>query len=267
MSQSAINQSLNGSWGLNSSGDQGRGGSDNSRAAVNLYTYILPVIVFAGLLGNTLSSYTFLGKGLRNISSTVYVQAVLISDTGVLLSLLFVWLEVLGYRYNHMPHLCQFSVYWAYICTFLSVWYVVCITVENYITICHPTQIQTMCTVRRATIVTTCLAVFSMSAYLVSIFTTRVQRYFANGKNVPMCTPSPEHIASMVSYIDSFVTLLIPMVLITLMMIAISLSIIRSLRKKRKRSALPSKNKTKLASIPQVRVAKMLYILVITFLR
>ncbi|XP_069104799.1 neuropeptides capa receptor-like [Argopecten irradians] len=235
----------------------------------NSLSSYLPIIVFSGLIGNSLSSYAFMEKGLRNISSSVYVQAVLISDTGVLISLLFVWLEVLGYRFNHLPHLCQFLVYWGYICTFLSVWLVVCITVENYITICHPAKIRSMCTVRRATMVTTSLAFLAMLAYMVSIFTTTVQIYHVGGKTIPMCLPSPEllEIASMVAYIDTFITLLIPLILITLMLIAISLAICRSIRIKRKRSALKSsKNKMKMSTIPQVRVAKMLGVLSATFL-
>ncbi|OWF49676.1 neuropeptides capa receptor-like [Mizuhopecten yessoensis] len=234
-----------------------------------IHAYVLPIIVFSGLMGNSLSSYAFLEKGLRNISSSVYVQAVLISDTGVLISLLFVWLEVLGYRFNHMPNLCQFLVYWGYICTFLSVWLVVCITVENYVTICHPARIRSMCTVRRATMVTTSLAFFAMVAYLVSFFTTTVQVYKVGGRNIPMCLPSPElrDIASMVAYIDTFITLLIPLILITLMLVAISLAICRSIQNKRKRSALKSsKSKMKMSTIPQVRVAKMLGVLSATFL-
>ena len=62
--------------------------------AKGLMTYALPIIIIVGLMGNTASFLVFLGRELRKLSSSVYVIAVLTSDTGLLVGLLFVWLEV-----------------------------------------------------------------------------------------------------------------------------------------------------------------------------
>jgi hypothetical protein len=56
--------------------------------------YVLPCIILSGLLGNLASFLVFLGRDLRKLSSSIYVIASLTSDTGVLINLLFVWLEV-----------------------------------------------------------------------------------------------------------------------------------------------------------------------------
>lgn len=242
--------------------------TDNQLVYQFLQVYILPVIVFPGLLGNTLSACAFLVKDLRRISSTVYVLAVLVADNGVLISLLFVWMEVLGFRFNHEEGMCQFQVYWSYICTFLSVWFVVCITVENYITICHPTRITTMCTVRRAVVTTVSLLVFGLSFYAVFIVTTIVNVHNIGGRLVKMCEMGNQYTKLVVLFVnaDTTITLIVPLVLILFMLIAISLSVIKSVQMKKKRSVnQKNANNNRFKSIPQVRVAKMLYILSLTF--
>ncbi|KAK3094513.1 hypothetical protein FSP39_002712 [Pinctada imbricata] len=266
---SFYNETSNGSYNNISAFQQYYYASSGNKA-VGLFfqKYVLPIIVFIGLVGNSLSSSTFLGKELRKISSSVYVISVLFADTGVLSSLVFVWLEVLRIRINSEDGICQFLVYWSYVCSFLSVWFVVCITVENYITICHPTKIKTMCTLRRANIVTASLTVFAFTAYLPSIFSVEVVSVSVNGKHYRMCVPSPsnKNIVHFVAYADSVVTLIIPLVLIFFMLLAISLAILRSMQQKRRRSVATNLNeKQRFKNIPQLRVAKMLYVLSVTF--
>ncbi|XP_062566568.1 neuropeptides capa receptor-like isoform X2 [Saccostrea cucullata] len=246
-----------------------RGTMNNTQSIYRfLQVYVLPVIVFSGLIGNTLSACAFLVKELRRISSTVYVIAVLTADNGVLISLLFVWLEVLGFRFNHEEGMCQFQVYWSYICTFLSIWFVVCITVENYITICHPTRITSMCTVRRAVITTTSLLGFALSFYSVFIVTTTVNVHSFGERLVKMCEIGSKFTKLVVLFVnaDTAITFIIPLVLIMFMLIAISLSVIKSVQLKKKRCLnQKNSNNNRAKSIPQVRVAKMLYILSLTF--
>jgi hypothetical protein len=243
--------------------------NDNQLIFHVFQVYVLPVIVFPGLVGNTLSAKVFLTKDLRRISSTVYVLAVLIADNGVLISLLFVWMEVLGFRFNHEKGMCQFQVYWSYICTFISIWFIVCITVENYITICHPTRIASMCTVRRALIAALSLFVFALSFYAVFIVTTIVNVYNVSGRLLKMCETGNKYRKLVVLFVnvDTIITFVIPLLLIMFMLIAISLSVIKSVQMKKNRSVdQKSCNNNRSKSIPQVRVAKMLYILSLTFL-
>ena len=128
-----------------------------------LYTYVLPAIVFAGLLGNVMTIYLILmDKQMRKVSSSVYLSSLLVSDTGVLVNLFLVWTEVLGFTPNHVPAICKISPYWAYVFGFLSIWYVVCIAVETFIIICHPTKIKLKCTLFRASAVAISLFVTAL---------------------------------------------------------------------------------------------------------
>ncbi|CAE1244110.1 unnamed protein product [Acanthosepion pharaonis] len=117
----------------------------------------------------------FSAKSLRRLSSSVYVQAVLVSDTVFLLTLFALWLESFGYDAIHMNGICQSNIYLSYVGSFLSVWYVVCITIENYITICHPLKINKLCTFMRARVVTVSLAVASLFLFVVVIPITKPQ--------------------------------------------------------------------------------------------
>ena len=86
-------------------------------------------------------------------------------------------MQVLGIRLNHEEGACQFLVFLTYACSFLSVWYTVCITVENYIAICHPSKVRTLCTRKRATVVVCVLAVGTLPLYILSAAAT--------GKSLP----------------------------------------------------------------------------------
>lgn len=219
-----------------------------------LFIYFLPVIIFVGIFGNVLSLSVFLDKELRNISSSVYIMSVLITDTGTLVTLIIVWLEALSINPWYLPGMCQSFVYIGYIFAFLTEWYVVCITVENYVTLRHPTKIKTLCTVRRAVIVTLSLAVFAFSTYCVFLFLTH--------SNDGMChhfsDDSSKNIFYIFFYIDQVVTLLLPTIVLFVLLAIIILQVLKSIKSKRRMSQKSNKKKS---SIPQVRVAKMLFVL------
>jgi hypothetical protein len=238
------------------------------RIHIILHTYILPMIIFIGIIGNTVSIAVFAGGELRKLSSSVYVLAVLASDTAMLLTLLFVWLEVLGHRFNHVQGLCQTLVYLGYVGGFLSVWFVVCITVENYITICHPMKIQFMCTPSRARIVTGLLTCFALVGYIISIIAVDVVYINYHGRHVPICSPkeSFQQVNTILTYVDSCLTMLLPLAIIIIMLQAITVAVIRSIRKKNMRSVKKDKTHRKPSNkSPQRRVAEMLFILSLIF--
>ena len=235
---------------------------------VALYTYILPLIVFIGLGGNVLAIYLIVAdRQMRNVSSSIYLLSLLASDTGMLVSLLLVWLEALSYRLNHHPLVCRITPYWTYVFGYLSIWFVVCITVETFITICHPTKIKQMCTVFRARLVAVVLLISALSLYIVSPLITEVQPVFYAQLNGSMetCATIPKYktFASAISYTDTILTLIAPFITIIILLSLITLAIIQSIRKKKKRSIRKTSgaNSTSTSSLPQVRVAKMLFIL------
>ncbi|KAH3832229.1 hypothetical protein DPMN_105510 [Dreissena polymorpha] len=88
-----------------------------------MYEYVLPIIVFVGLAGNLTSIYLILyDKQMRKVSSSVFLTSVLAADTGMLISLLLVWIESLGYPVNHIPVVCRINVYLTYVFGYLSIW-------------------------------------------------------------------------------------------------------------------------------------------------
>lgn len=173
-------------------------------------------------------------------------------------------LQVLGIRVNHEEGACQFLVFLSYACSFLSVWYTVCITIENYIAICHPTKVNVFCTRSRALIVVTLLACGSLVVYITSAAATEVR---ADKTGQRMCERKGEPFMSVMkalSIFDSVVTLLLPLVCVTIMLVAIVLSIINTYRWRRS-SPGSQKRRAELMDIPQVRVAKMLFALSLSY--
>ena len=216
-----------------------------------LLTYVFPSIIFVGLKGNIVSIIIFLDKELRHISSSVYILAVLCSDTGMLLNQTLSWFDVLQLKLIHKEGICQLFVFSSFVFAFLSEWYMVCITVENYVTLRHPAQIKTLCTIRRALIVTLSLAFFAVSSYSVNLFSKT-----AVGGN---CHTKYKKLEQIYFYMDNIVTLLLPTIVLLFLLAAIVLQVIKSIKTKRRMSM--SKSNKKKSSIPQVRVAKMLFVL------
>ncbi|CAG5114675.1 unnamed protein product [Candidula unifasciata] len=226
--------------------------------------YVLPAIILPGLVLNLVSCLVFTSKELKNFSSSIYIFALLVSDTGVLIGLLFVWLEAIGYQVNHLNGVCQ-------------VWYVVCITVENYITICHPISFMVMCTKRRAVIVVTCILLLSLLLYIITPIATGVASPRSD-KEVGKCWVRSEwmSVMHMMTYLDSLVTLLVPLIAVTGMLITIVLSIIHRSRWKKRLSSLPVLETAEMTPITdskrtgahasaQFRVAKMLFALSVSY--
>ncbi len=56
-----------------------------------LNTYVTPVVIFIGVLGNSLSFVVFVGTHLSRQSSSIYLAVLAAVDNVFLLTLLFVW--------------------------------------------------------------------------------------------------------------------------------------------------------------------------------
>ena len=111
--------------------------SDNSdtleQFTKGLYTYGIPMICMFGILGNMLSFRVFAFTSFGKQNSSVYIQALSLSDTGFLASLLLSWLGGgrIGVVYGHSSIWCHVMIYVTYVCSFLSVWYVVLIMADR----------------------------------------------------------------------------------------------------------------------------------------
>ncbi|KAH9488329.1 hypothetical protein Btru_063805 [Bulinus truncatus] len=63
-------------------------------------------------------------------------------------------------------------VFVTYVCGFLSVWLVVLVTLENYIRICHPHRVLTLCTAGKARVILLVLCVLAVFCYNFPLWTT-----------------------------------------------------------------------------------------------
>ena len=98
-----------------------------------LYTYGIPIICVFGILGNILSFKVFIFTSFKKHSSSIYIGALSLSDTGFLASLFLSWLGGgrIGVQYTSNPVWCHVMIYVTYLCSFLSVWYVVLIMFDR----------------------------------------------------------------------------------------------------------------------------------------
>lgn len=112
--------------------------------------YYTPLITFTGSIGNILSILVFFRTKLRKLSSSYYLAALGISDTGFLLINFLQWLNFFDIHLYNTDVLCQLFTFLSGLCAALSVWFVVAFTVERFIAVLYPLRRQTMCTVRRA---------------------------------------------------------------------------------------------------------------------
>ena len=185
--------------------------------------YLTPMIVIIGVTTNILSTVVFLGTHLRHQSSSIYLAALAIADSGFLVTLLIGWLSWVKILLFHRQGWCQTVIYIAYVCGFLSVWSLVAFTVERYIAVCHPFSRHVMCTVERAKIVVCALFAGAAIFYNFSIWTTKVQYFY----NRPACLPDG-HFASVLNVMisaDALMTMVIPSLAIVLLNLRIGIKI------------------------------------------
>jgi hypothetical protein len=254
----------------NSSADQPAPYGDNSTAVDNsmydalwaLRMYSIPTICAVGVFGNVMSAWTFLGKQMRKTSCCVYLAARSVSDTGFLLSLFAVWLDSVHVRVFHIQGVCQIVVFMSYICGFLSVWFVVYVTFENYFRICRPTSVSNYCTTTISHKVIAYTVMMSVLLYNFPMWTTSIQTH--NG--VPYCHWEDKYANLMqaVTYIDTFFTLVMPVVIILILMTALMCSSFKALRRQKRRCSV-SGNSFRSRS-PQQKAARLLFAVLFSFL-
>ena len=227
-------------------------------ATILVELYCLPVICIFGLVGNTLSSITFFRNPLRKTSCSLYLAARSISDSGFLLALLLTWISsVFGLRLGSIRGICAAIVFLTYICGCLSVWFVVFLTIENYVRICHPFFIKSVCSKRLARILTCVLCVLSLGIYSTPLWISDSN-----------CSHNYKYhkITEILVYVDTLLTLVIPSILITCFMIAITFKVIKTFRRRQRlRKSSDSKTSSHTKSHPMAKVTKMLFIVSMTF--
>lgn len=163
-----------------------------------LVFYYTPTIVFVGIIGNILSVLVFFRTKLRKLSSSYYLAALGISDSGFLILCFMNWLNFADLNLINRDVICQLYSFMQGVCSFLSVWYVVAFTVERFIAVLYPLKRQSMCTVRRAVIVLCCLTVSGciFSVPLIYFFSP----VYHESNNATVCDVVEEYKVSLVAF-------------------------------------------------------------------
>lgn len=219
-----------------------------------LEQYIIPVICVFGILGNTLSSVVFLQKPLRKSSCSIFLTARGFSDNGTLATLLIIWISrTFKLQLGAVEGSCQIIIFLTYVCGCISVWLVVFVTLENYVRICRPFIVNRVCTVTIAQIVVCVLCLIALCIYNFPFW----------AMNPQACHVHLQHhnIVQVLIYVDTIITLVVPLICIICLITAIVCDLIKSYNR---RSRLRAPTATRVKN-PMAKVTKMLFAVTISF--
>lgn len=174
--------------------------------------YYTPFLVATGTIGNWLSVIVFFSTKLRKLSSSYYLAALAISDTGFLLAHLMTWLNMIEIKYFNTPVVCEVSIYVSMVCSFLSVYFIVAFTVERFIAVRYPLKRPSMCTVSRAKIVLSSLTLLALIAYTPTFIIAGVEERVLENRTVLYCDVREGYkdLSNIINNIDTFLVLIIP---------------------------------------------------------
>ncbi|XP_072399276.1 uncharacterized protein CNMaR [Diabrotica undecimpunctata] len=190
-----------------------------------LHLYYIPVIIVTGFLGNLTSCIVLLCTHLKLRSSSYYLAALALSDSGYLLCLLVFYCTSNNFiNLYSIQGSCQICIYLTYVFSFLSVWLIVAFTIERFIAVQYPLKKPYICTANRAKKI---VSVLSLVAFLLYIFAFWITDVIDNE-----CQLKPEYMnfIKVFNYIDTAMTLVLPVIMI----VGMNIMIARSLFKLRK---------------------------------
>lgn len=148
--------------------------------------WAVPVVVAIGLPLNFLSFYLFWRTKLRKASTSRYMAAIALADSGYLCSKMLTHLLSFDVPVYHIHGSCQLIMYLNHVSTFLSIWFLVAVVIEKFIGIYWPRKKSIFCTVFRAKCVIAALTVLSIVCYHYITWT------IGPSSNKRYCMPWPE---------------------------------------------------------------------------
>jgi len=117
-------------------------------------TIIYSVIYIFGFTGNIFSLITFSNRRMRQISSSIFLLVLSISDTAALITSIWFFLaDAFQLRLqNHSALACRFRTFFAYVFMDLSSWCIAGLAFDRYLRTKLPLGSKTLCTPRNASI-------------------------------------------------------------------------------------------------------------------
>ncbi|XP_074037844.1 G-protein coupled receptor [Leptinotarsa decemlineata] len=191
-----------------------------------IHMYYIPVVIVVGFVGNVLSCLVLLTTHLKLRSSSYYLAALAVADTGYVFCIFVVYCTSNNiFDIFNKNGFCQVLMYLTYVCSFLSVWLIVAFTVERFIAVQYPLKKPYICTVSRAKIIVLSLtAVALIFHFYIFLIVNIVEE---------QCQLVPEYqkVAGYINYVDTILTLVVPVVLIVGMNTMIAISLFRFRKK------------------------------------
>ncbi|RUS81818.1 hypothetical protein EGW08_010410, partial [Elysia chlorotica] len=204
-----------------------------------LMIVVRPAICALGLVTNSLSLLVFLQPSMRNLSCSVYLAVKAVSDFAFLLSSLVLWLTSVQVRAFHTEGVCQLVLFATYLAAFISIWLVVALTIENLLCVVRPWFVQRSCNARTARILTSVIVVLGIGLYHFALWNNGLRTH-TRLTGPTACQPLEEftHLAVALTYVDSLMTLLLPLIVLTVSNAAIIVLALRASRRQRRRDML-----------------------------
>lgn len=223
--------------------------------------YTLPILCVFGLVGNTLSTVTFLRQPLRKAPCSLYLAARGVSDNGFLFSLLMIWTSsTFQLRLSQVQGVCQTIIFTTYLCGCVSVWLCVFITFENFLLIQNPFFCRRVPCDIVSKICIVALVILSVGFYHISLWIVNED-----------CSHNPEYmvLTQVLVYTDTLLTLVIPTVVIFILLTLIAYKVVQILHIRRLHHNLLEKiendHRPTKQIVPIAKVTKMLFVVSLTF--
>ncbi|XP_059472848.1 neuromedin-U receptor 1-like isoform X2 [Neocloeon triangulifer] len=199
--------------------------SPEGAVVLAIQLYYTPALVLLGSAGNCLSVVVFSTAKLRQLSSSYYLAALAISDTGYLVGILMVWLDLVDVALYNEQGACQAIMYLSSVCSFLSVWFVVAFTVERFVAVKYPLHRPAVCTVARARAVLAVVTLVGLVLNLPMLLITGPV-YISDFDKVACAMRSEyEDLASLFNYVDTVLTFVLPVLAITVLNTSIACTV------------------------------------------
>lgn len=222
-------------------------------AVTAIQTIAVPVIAVLGIIGNCVSFAVFTRPSLRTNSCSFFLAARSVSDSGFLIALFTIWLSsTLDLELSRITGLCQTFIFLTYVFSCMSVWLVVFVTAENYIRICKPFLVNKVCKLFNAKVLVAVVCVLVSSFYSFPFWAVSGE-----------CIPVERQFNFMqgVIYVDSLLTFVIPCILMTVFIVSVLITTLKSCKRRRRLSA----SSMKASKNPVTKVAKMLLAVTLIF--
>ncbi|XP_074654488.1 sex peptide receptor-related protein 2-like [Tubulanus polymorphus] len=141
-----------------------------------LYTYVSPVLLVAGIIGNALTVFVLAKNKIGNSSTSLLLIALAVADTLALVTgLVRYWIRVLaGVDVRARSHAaCAVHKFCVYFFLDVAAWILVLVTFERLVSVIYPIKSKLLCTAERMA--------FALVIVVIALFVANCHILFAHG--------------------------------------------------------------------------------------